>query len=144
MCEREREREKERARARAHERAWSLNRLSRVRQDVFKKHDKARKALLPIRTLYDEVLHVPRTLFCDGLFDMIEATDSEAVDFGEFVAALTTYCFFEIPELLKFCFFVFDRERKHTHSGVRQRSRRIVRIRGERCVGDHNMAVSFF
>ena len=35
----------------------------------------------------------------------------QAIDFGEFVAAITTFCFFEIPEILQFCFYVFDRDK---------------------------------
>ena len=27
------------------------------------------------------------------------------------MAAITTYCFFEIPEILQFCFYVFDRDK---------------------------------
>ena len=61
---------------------------------------------------FADILFVPRTIFCDGLFDLIETSDPEAIDFGEFVAITTTYCFFEIPEILKFCFYVFDRDKK--------------------------------
>ena len=79
---------------------------------MFKKHDKERRSIIAISDFYDKIVFVPRTIFCDGLFDLIEAADSESIDFGEFVAAVTTYCFFEIPEVLKFCFFVFDRDKK--------------------------------
>ena len=79
---------------------------------MFKKHDKERRSIIAISDFYDKIVFVPRTIFCDGLFDLIEAADSESIDFGEFVAAVTTYCLFEIPEVLKFCFFVFDRDKK--------------------------------
>ena len=84
----------------------------RVLWHMFKKHDKERRSIIAISDFYDKIVFVPRTIFCDGLFDLIEAADSESIDFGEFVAAVTTYCFFEIPEVLKFCFFVFDRDKK--------------------------------
>ena len=77
----------------------------------FKKHDTARNGVIATTAFYADILFVPRTLFCDGLFDLIEGADSEAIDFGEFVAAITTYCFFEIPEILQFCFYVFDRDK---------------------------------
>ena len=52
---------------------------------VFKKHDTARLGVIATSAFYSDILYTPRTLFCDGLFDLIEGADSEAIDFGEFV-----------------------------------------------------------
>lgn len=78
---------------------------------TFKKHDATRSGVIATAAFYADILYTPRTIFCDGLFDLIEGADSEAIDFGEFVAAVTTYCFFEIPEILQFSFYVFDRDK---------------------------------
>jgi Ca2+-binding EF-hand superfamily protein len=78
---------------------------------VFKKHDTKRLGVISTSVFYTDILFTQRTLFCDGLFDLIEGADPEAIDFGEFVAAITTFCFFEIPEILQFCFYVFDRDK---------------------------------
>ena len=78
---------------------------------VWKRCDVSRQGMISTCTFYDKVVHEPRTLFGDALFDIIECVDPDTIDFGEFVAAICTYCFFEIPEILKFCFFVFDREK---------------------------------
>ena len=80
--------------------------------EVFKRHDVNQRAMISMSAFYETVVHEPRTIFGDGLFDLIDADDGETLDFGEFVSAIATYCFFEIPELLKFAFFVFDRKKK--------------------------------
>ena len=78
---------------------------------TFKRHDSTRSGVISTMAFYNDILFTPRTIFCDGLFDLIEGADPEAIDFGEFVAAITTFCFFEIPEILQFCFYVFDRDK---------------------------------
>ena len=47
---------------------------------MFKKHDKERRSIIAISDFYDKIVFVPRTIFCDGLFDLIEAADSESID----------------------------------------------------------------
>lgn len=78
--------------------------------NIFKKHDVGKRGMISTTSFFD-LIHEPRTLFGDALFDLIECVDDDTIDFGEFVAAICTYCFFEIPEILKFCFFVFDRDK---------------------------------
>ncbi|KAJ1454002.1 hypothetical protein M885DRAFT_522473 [Pelagophyceae sp. CCMP2097] len=78
---------------------------------AFQAYDKTRSGVISTTALFSDVLHEPRTLFTDGLFDLVDSADSEVMDFGEFVAFVTTYCFFEIPEILSYCFYVFDREK---------------------------------
>ena len=78
---------------------------------VWNRHDMSRRGMISMSAFYENVLHEPRTLFGDAVFDIIECVDPDTLDFGEFVAGICTYCFFEIPEILKFCFYVFDREK---------------------------------
>lgn len=79
--------------------------------NVWNKHDVRRRGMISMSAFYENVVHEPRTLFGDALFDLIECIDADTLDFGEFVAGICTYCFFEIPEILKFCFYVFDRDK---------------------------------
>lgn len=83
----------------------------RVFWKVWTKHDLSRRGMISTQAFYDNVIHEPRTLFGDAVFDIIECIDPDTIDFGEFVASICTYCFFEIPEILKFCFYVFDRDK---------------------------------
>ena len=52
-----------------------------------------------------------RSLLCDGVFELLDADVKSDIDFGRFMQAVTTYCLFEPEEILRFCFFVFDRDK---------------------------------
>ena len=47
-------------------------------------------------------------MFGDAVFELVDTEDNEKIEFGEFVQATCTYCMFEPPEVLKFCFYIFD------------------------------------
>ena len=38
-------------------------------------------------------------------------TKTGSLDFGEFFQSVVTYCLFEKKEVLKFCFYIFDRDK---------------------------------
>ena len=54
---------------------------------------------------------MPGTGFATGIFDLIDKDSNGLLSFAEFAIAIVTICLFEKPELLKFCFFMFDREK---------------------------------
>lgn len=51
------------------------------------------------------------SIFGDHIFEMCDVDTSEGLDFSEFVTAIMTYCFFGKNDILKFCFYIFDKDK---------------------------------
>jgi Ca2+-binding EF-hand superfamily protein len=52
-----------------------------------------------------------RSIFGDGIFELVEINHSGKIDFGEWFQTIVTYCLFEREQILKFCFYIFDRDK---------------------------------
>ena len=52
-----------------------------------------------------------RSIFGDAIFELIDCNQSGSLTFGEFLHAVVTYCLFEQDEMLRFCFFIFDKDK---------------------------------
>ena len=57
-------------------------------------------------------LRIPKTKLTEGIFNLIDADGSGALDFFEFVAAVVTYCLFDNGDVLRFVFVLFDKQKK--------------------------------
>jgi len=51
------------------------------------------------------------SLFGDSIFELIDVSNNGLLEFGEFVQALATFCMFGTDDILKFCFYIFDKDR---------------------------------
>jgi len=78
--------------------------------ELFKQHDKDNSNAIDLDEFY-AILDERRSVFADGLFDLIDADDTGTLDFSEFVVTIMTYGLFEELEVLKYCFFVFDKDK---------------------------------
>lgn len=59
-----------------------------------------------------EMLGEEKSLFIDQLFDLVEVeTSNDALCYSEFVQAIATYCMFGTDEVLKFAYFIFDKDK---------------------------------
>jgi len=76
----------------------------------FSKHDKDKSGTIDVEEFY-KLIHEKRSIFVDGIFEIVDVDTDGTLDFGEFCQALATYCMFEVEEILKYCFFVFDRDK---------------------------------
>ena len=76
----------------------------------FRRFDKNLSGTIDIDEFYN-LIHEKRSIFGDGLFELIDVNHSGALDFGEFFQAIVTYCLFEKTEVLKYCFYIFDRDK---------------------------------
>ena len=56
-------------------------------------------------------LGLSATRFSDAVLDLLEIKEEEQIDFGQFVLSMITYALFETVEILKFCFFMFDKDK---------------------------------
>ena len=55
--------------------------------------------------------NISPTIFGDHIFEMCDVDTSAGLDFAEFVMAAMRYCFFGKLEILKFCFYIFDKDK---------------------------------
>lgn len=93
-----------------------INKLKLVPKDlaqlnyIFRKHDKDNSGTVDLGEFY-KMIEEKRSVFGDGIFEMIDITDTGKLNFTEFVEAIMTYGMFEKEEVLKYCFFVFDKDK---------------------------------
>jgi Ca2+-binding EF-hand superfamily protein len=52
-----------------------------------------------------------QSIFGDSIFELIDIDNSGTLDFSEFVTAVGTFCMFGKIDILKFCFFIFDKDK---------------------------------
>jgi hypothetical protein len=56
-------------------------------------------------------LKEPKNAFTTGLFDLIDTDSTHELDFYEFAHALVTFACFTEDDLLKYCFYIFDKDK---------------------------------
>lgn len=78
---------------------------------VFKTLDADRIGVVTMVDVSEKIMLCERNMFGDSIFELIDAEDKEKIEFGEFVQGICTYCMFEPSEILKFCFFIFDKDK---------------------------------
>lgn len=76
----------------------------------FRTGDKELAGSIDIDMFYT-LFHVKRSIFGDGIFELVDIHLTDEIDFGEYLTAVVTYCLFEPPEILRFCFYIFDRDK---------------------------------
>eukprot|EP00939_MAST-03C_sp_MAST-3C-sp1_P002119 g2119.t1 len=77
---------------------------------LFCKYDEDRSGTIDTEEFYKMVEEEP-SLFGDSIFELIDVNNNGTLDFGEFVQALSTFCMFGKDDILKFCFYIFDKDR---------------------------------
>ena len=76
----------------------------------FRRFDKDRSGSIDIDEFY-LLVEEERTVFGDSIFELCDIESNGTLDFSEFVTVLSTYCMFGRQDVLKFCFFVFDKDK---------------------------------
>jgi len=93
-----------------------INKLHLIPKDlanlwyIFRKHDKDNSGTIDLGEFY-KLIEEKRTVFGDGIFELIDVTDTGKLNFTEFIECIMTYGLFEKEEVLKYCFFVFDKDK---------------------------------
>jgi len=76
---------------------------------VFKRLDKSFSGEIDLADFYT-LLHSKRSIIGDSILELVDAHGSR-LNFKEFLYAVLTYCFFEREEILRFMFYIFDRDK---------------------------------
>ena len=77
---------------------------------MFTKFDKDKSGTMDMKEFY-QLIGEPQTIFGDSIFELIDVDNSGTLDFSEFVQALGTFCMFGKVEVMKFCFYIFDKDK---------------------------------
>ncbi|KAG5191421.1 hypothetical protein JKP88DRAFT_285228 [Tribonema minus] len=85
--------------------------------DIFQAHDTAKKGTIPLATFY-KMIGERKSMFGDSIFDLLGVRDTREIDFGEWLQAIVTYCLFDESDVLKYCFYILDREKQQLRKGA--------------------------
>ncbi|GBG33043.1 Calmodulin-like protein [Hondaea fermentalgiana] len=77
---------------------------------IFQKYDRDHGGTIDVEEFY-RLIEEERTVFGDSLFELVDIDCSGTLDFSEFVQTIATYALFARVDILKFCFFVFDKDK---------------------------------
>ena len=76
----------------------------------FTMYDKNQSGTIDVDEFY-KMIHEHKNVFADSIFELIDIDESGGLSFGEFVQAVATYCVFGMDDILKFCFYIFDKDK---------------------------------
>lgn len=79
--------------------------------EVFQQYDVDRIGSMSAKDFFDNLIMEPRNLLGNALFELVDIENLERLEFGEFMQLVCTYCSFEKMEILKFCFYIFDKDK---------------------------------
>lgn len=76
----------------------------------FSKYDKDKSGTIDIDEFF-KMVGEKRSLFAESIFELIDLDSNETLDFGEFVQTCGTFCMFGRPDIRKFCYYIFDKDK---------------------------------
>ena len=78
----------------------------------FRRGDKKLRGIVTVDAFF-KLFGEKRSIFGEGIFELLDINiaKTDDIDFGKFMDAVVTYCLFEPEEILRFCFYVFDRDK---------------------------------
>ena len=76
----------------------------------FRKLDKEMRGNIEIEAFYD-AMEEKRSIYGDGIFELLEINHVGTINFGEFIQSIVVMCLFERQEVMKYCFYVFDKDK---------------------------------
>mmetsp|Transcript_23322 Transcript_23322/g.43830 ORF Transcript_23322/g.43830 Transcript_23322/m.43830 type:complete len:296 (-) Transcript_23322:56-943(-) len=78
---------------------------------VFRKFDREHEGTITMETFFIDICQEERNLFGDAIFDLIDTEDTACIEFGEFVQGVCTFAMFTVTDVLRFSFFIFDKDK---------------------------------
>ena len=70
---------------------------------VFQKWDRASHGKIDLNDYWEGILDEERTSLGDEILKLLNIDEDEQIDFGQFALITTTYCLFEVHEVLQVC-----------------------------------------
>ena len=82
-----------------------------VLYEVFQRYDKEGSGYMSTADYFLQLLQIKPSLFTDAMFDIIDSEFAGKITFGEFVDVTCTFATFESMEMIKYTFFILDRDK---------------------------------
>jgi len=79
--------------------------------DIFNRYDKEGVGFMSTADYFQQLLEIRPSLFTDAMFDIIDSEYPGKITFGEFVDVTCTFACFESLEMIKYTFFILDRDK---------------------------------
>lgn len=76
----------------------------------FRKLDKEMRGNIEVESFYD-AMEEKRSIYGDGVFELLDINHVGTINFGEFIQSIVVMCLFEREEVMKYCFYVFDKDK---------------------------------
>jgi Ca2+-binding EF-hand superfamily protein len=78
----------------------------------FVKYDSEGKGMITNTDFVDKILQLKSTVIIEAVFDLMDTQKAGWISFGEYVDTCCTFSSFECIDMLRYCFFVLDREKQ--------------------------------
>jgi len=78
---------------------------------IFNRYDKEGAGFISTADYFTQLLKIKPSLFTDAMFDIIDSEFPGKITFGEFVDVTCTFACFESIEMIKYTFFILDRDK---------------------------------
>ena len=78
---------------------------------IFNRYDREGAGFISTIDYFEQLLEIRPSLFTDAMFDMIDSEYAGKITFGEFVDVTCTFACFETIEMIKYCWFILDRDK---------------------------------
>jgi Ca2+-binding EF-hand superfamily protein len=79
--------------------------------EIFNRYDKESAGFISTADYFKQLLGIESSLFTSAMFDIIDSEYAGKITFGEFVDVTCTFACMETMELIKYCFFILDRDK---------------------------------
>lgn len=79
--------------------------------NTFFKYDSEGKGMITTTDFIDKIIQLKPTVIMDALYDLMDTQKAGWITFGEYVDICCTFSCFEVVDLIRYCFFVLDREK---------------------------------
>lgn len=77
---------------------------------AFRRMDKNLSGQVQLSEFY-KTIGEKRSVLGDAVFELSDCSMQGTLDFGEFFCSVVTFCLFEQEEILKYMFYIFDRDK---------------------------------
>jgi Ca2+-binding EF-hand superfamily protein len=77
---------------------------------LFQSLDKAKTGLINLEQMWKSI-EMQRNIVTDGILEILEIQHDGEINFGDFISMVITFCMFEVNDIVRFCFYLFDQDK---------------------------------
>ncbi len=77
---------------------------------IFQKLDKSKIGVVSLDYIFNSI-EMQRNIVTDGILEILDIQHEGEINFGDFISMVITFCFFEVNDIVRFCFYLFDQDK---------------------------------